>query len=95
MSQPIPEYPTHRADVEMEVMPDGSALLYDPRIDQGHILTSLSGLVWDMCDGSQTVDAIADACAALLPQDPHTAQTVHMLITSFAELHLLEEMDPS
>jgi hypothetical protein len=95
MPQSTPEYPTHRADVEMEVMPDGSALLYDHRSDQGHVLTSLGGLVWDMCDGSQTADAIADACAALLPLDPRTAQTVHTLITSFVELHLLEETDPS
>jgi hypothetical protein len=86
----IPERPQRRANVEMQVMPDGSALLYDPRTDQGHVLTALGALVWDMCDGSMSGEAISAECAALLPQQPDTASIVHALLASFQDLHLLQ-----
>jgi hypothetical protein len=91
MPAAIPDPPTRRADVEMEVMPDGSGLLYDPQADKGHVLTALGALVWDMCDGTLTAAAIADECAALLPQQPDTADIVRDLIGSFVDLHLLME----
>ncbi len=86
----LPTYPRRRENVEMEVMPDGSALLYDPQSDQGHVLTALGALVWDMCDGSMTSQAICEECAALLPQLPDTFNVVHDLIASFRELSLLQ-----
>ncbi len=73
----------------MEIMPDGSAVLYDPRDDRGHVLTAVGALVWDMCDGSQTVAAIGAELATLLPQVADVAGTARELVASFQELDLL------
>lgn len=82
--------PQRRPDVEMEVMPDGSALLFDPQTEQGHVLIPFAGLVWDMCDGTLTVADIHADLAQLLPTTPDLAATVQALLTEFAELGLLE-----
>lgn len=90
MSDITPEFPRRRPDVEMEVMPDGSALLFDPQTEQGHVLTAFAGLVWDMCDGTMTSAALTAELAQLLPALTDLAQTVQALLTEFSELGLLE-----
>ncbi len=80
---------TRRADVPMEVMPDGSALLYDPLTDQGHVLTPLGALVWDMCDGTMSADQLVAEVTAALPDVPDLIPTVTALIDEFARLDLL------
>lgn len=89
MSTAIPDPPVRRAEIEMEVMPDGSALLYDPADDQGHVLTAMDALVWDMCDGTLTIEAIIADLTTLLPNTTNTSQVVHDLLGAFAELRLL------
>lgn len=73
----------------MEVLPDGSALLYDPVADQGHALAALAALVWDMCDGTMTVEAIVADLAEQLPQMPHIAEIVDTLLNEFKQTDLL------
>lgn len=87
----VSSYPLQRADVMMEVLPDGSALLYDPLADQGHALAALAALVWDMCDGSLTAGQMIAELTATLPQIPGLEQIVQALLTEFARLGLLEE----
>jgi hypothetical protein len=82
--------PRQRADVLFEVMPDGSALLYDPLTDAGHILMAVGALAWDMCDGAQTADAIVSAIASLLPDQPEISEIVRSVLTEFADGGLLE-----
>ena len=88
MSTAIPDPPLRRAEVEMEVMPDGSALLYDPADDRGHVLTALGALVWDMCDGTLTTAAMIVDITNMMPTI-NAAQIVTDLVAAFQELHLL------
>jgi hypothetical protein len=81
--------PRQRPEIEMEVLPDGSALLFDPRDDHGHVLTALGALVWDMCDGELDHDAIVAECSALIPQVPTIPETVRTFLEEFHQLDLL------
>jgi hypothetical protein len=82
--------PVRRADIEMEVLPDGSALLYDPIADQGHAVAALAALVWDMCDGTMTVEALVADLTAQLPEVPQLAEIVEALLDEFRQTNLLE-----
>lgn len=89
----VSSYPLHRADVMLEVLPDGSALLYDPQTDQGHALAALAALVWDMSDGTLTVGEMIAELTATLPQIPDLDQVVQALLDHFTLAGLLEEAD--
>lgn len=82
--------PVRRADIEIEVLPDGSALLYDLLTDQGHALAALAALVWEMCDGTMTVEALVADLTAQLPEVPQLAEIVAVLLDEFRQQHLLE-----
>lgn len=90
MVNPTQWQPVRRADIEMEVLPDGSALLYDPIADQGHAVAALAALVLDMCDGAMTVEALVADLTAQLPQVPQIAEIVEALLDEFRQQHLLE-----
>ena len=81
--------PRQRPEIEMEVLPDGSALLFDPRDDRGHVLTALGALVWDMCDGELADEAIVAECNALIPQVSTIAEAVRTFLEEFHQLDLL------
>jgi hypothetical protein len=85
----VDEQPRHRPEVEMEVLPDGSALLFDPRDDRGHILTALGALIWEMCDGLLTDEEIVAECSALIPSEPQIADVTRAHLREFREMHLL------
>src|SRR5215467_7512727 len=85
--------PTRRADIEMEVLPDGSALLYDPVTDQGHALVPLAALIWDMCDGTLTVAALVADLKEQLPEVPQLAEIVEALLEEFIQQALLEQAE--
>jgi hypothetical protein len=85
--------PLHRANVMMEVLPDGSALLYDPQTDQGHALAALAALVWDMSDGTLTVEGMIAELTATLPRIPDLDQIVQALVDHFTQAGLLEGAD--
>jgi len=45
-------------DVRATILPDGYVLLHSPKDNLVHTLTPLGGLVWEYCDGSNTIDDI-------------------------------------
>jgi hypothetical protein len=59
-------YPTRRPDVKTYVLPDGTALLFDPVVEGGLPLDVLSSLIWDYCDGALSADEILDSPYALI-----------------------------
>lgn len=56
--------PERRADVLSEVQSDGSGLLYDPRTRYAIALNATAVAVWEACDGTRQLAAIAEEIAA-------------------------------
>ena len=82
--------PRRRPDVETYVLPDGTALLYDPIADVGFPLDLMHSLLWDFCDGILTSEGIVGELAALLPHDDTAAESARQILAEFAVQGLLE-----
>jgi hypothetical protein len=81
--------PIRRPDVQTELLPDGTCLLFDPASGLGHVLNTSAALVWDYCDGAMTAEAIAAELAALLPEFPDAASETLHVIDELRQLGLL------
>lgn len=91
MSSPVslPNAPRRRDDIETHLMPDGSALLYDPALAEGHALNITGSFIWEYCDGTLTPDEIAAELASVLPQYPEMHDEALRVIAEFAAMGLL------
>jgi hypothetical protein len=78
-----------REDVEMHLMPDGSALLYDPDRNAGYALAPLGALVWDMCDGTYTTQTLLAELEQDLVQVQGIRKDADRCLSEFARLGLL------
>jgi coenzyme PQQ synthesis protein D (PqqD) len=87
-------FPLRRADVETYLMPDGSCVLFDPRLGEGFTLNAAGALVWEYCDAALSPDEIAREVAALLPNEPQAYTDGLAVISQLLEAGLLE-MQPN
>jgi hypothetical protein len=85
---PVPGAPRRRDDIETHLMPDGSALLYDPATSEGHALNITGSFIWEYCDGTLLPDQIAAELVAVLPQVAGLHDEALRLIADFAEMGL-------
>ena len=85
----LPATPRQRDDIETHLMPDGSALLYDPVTDEGHVLNVAGSFIWEYCDGTLTPDQIAAELADVLPNSPDIPAEALRLLAELAAKGLL------
>jgi hypothetical protein len=83
-------FPLRRADVETYLMPDGSCVLFDPRLGEGFTLNPAGALVWEYCDAALATEEIAREVASLLPSEPHAYTDGLAVIAQLLEDGLLE-----
>ena len=83
-------FPLRRADVETYLLPDGSCVLFDPRLGEGFTLNAAGALVWEYCDAALSSDEIAREVAALLPNEPQAYTDGLAVISQLLEAGLLE-----
>ncbi len=83
--------PRRRSDVLVEFLPDGSAVLYDPRTEVAYSLTASAAVVWDTCDGEQSADTMANHLAAVYeaPSDV-IMRDVQTLLGHLSQIGLLD-----
>jgi Coenzyme PQQ synthesis protein D (PqqD) len=84
----LPVTPRQRENIETHLMPDGSALLYDPATGKGHVLNVTGSFIWEYCDGTLMPDQIAADLAELLPQEPNLHAEALRLIAELEALGL-------
>lgn len=84
----LPVAPRQRENIETHLMPDGSALLYDPATGKGQALNVTGSFIWEYCDGTLTPDQIAAELAELLPQEPDIHAEALRLIAELEALGL-------
>ena len=83
-------FPLRRADVETYLMPDGSCVLFDPRLGEGFTLNAAGALVWEYCDAALSTEEIAREVAALLPNEPKAYTDGLAVMSQLMEAGLLE-----
>ena len=83
-------FPLRRADVETYLMPDGSCVLFDPRLGEGFTLNAAGALVWEYCDAALSTEESAREVASLLPNEPHAYTDELAVMSQLLELDLLE-----
>ncbi len=85
--------PCRRTDVLAEFLPDGSAVLFDPRTEIAYPLTATAAVVWESCDGAHTTASMVDELAAVFeaPSDV-IERDVQAFLGHLVEIGLL---DPS
>ncbi len=84
------DFPLRRADVETYLMPDGSCVLFDPRLGEGFTLNAAGALVWEYCDAALSTEEIAREVASLLPNEPQAYTDGLAVMSQLRELGLLE-----
>lgn len=84
--------PQRRLDVRVEPLPDGSAVLYDPRAETAYAISESAALVWELCDGTHGAAAITEELAAVYDAPlARIARDVDALLRHLHELGLLEQ----
>jgi PqqD family protein of HPr-rel-A system len=82
--------PTRSSDVTLQRVGQ-EAILYDRRHGRAHVINDSAARIWDLCDGSATLDEIAGAFAASYGMP---AASVHddvvRILTTFRELRVLD-----
>ena len=83
--------PRRRSDILAEFLPDGSAVLFDPRTEMAYPLTATAAVVWDTCDGAHTPAAMVDELAAVYDAPAEVLdRDVRALLVHLCEIGLLE-----
>lgn len=83
--------PRRRADIRIERLPDGSAVLFDPETMMTYAVTHSAVMVWEACDGAHSPDAITLALTDAYDAPPDIiTQDVDALLAHFHDLGLLE-----
>jgi hypothetical protein len=88
----LAHHPRRRPEVEIYVLPDATALLFDPATEEGHALNTAAALVWEYCDGASCAEQIAAEMAALIPQSADMGPQTLQILDEFVGLGLL--LDP-
>lgn len=61
-------------------------VVYDPAADELHALNVTSALIWEMCDGETSVEAMAEAIHDLLEGAPPVPEVVPQVRDALATL---------
>lgn len=87
----LPERPRRRDEIAFQPMPDGTAVLVDPVTGAACALNATGARVWQLCDGSRTLDEIAAALAEEFDVTPAQARhDIAALLHALGELDMLE-----
>ncbi len=68
-------------------------VVWDPEQDELHVLNLTSAMIWRLCDGTASVEAMVEALADTLPDAPGPAAievAVRETVARFEALGLLE-----
>jgi PqqD family protein of HPr-rel-A system len=59
----LPDRPAVRPDLRIEALED-ELVLYDPRSGRAYVLNPTASALWERCDGSRSVETLAQELAA-------------------------------
>jgi Coenzyme PQQ synthesis protein D (PqqD) len=73
--------------VETTTLPDGQAVIVLTKTEWAHTLSPLGAIVWEFCDGTNSVDEIVSLVTNLpgIPQRPELAKEIALLIETMEQ----------
>src|SRR5215470_19479281 len=82
-------------DVKAKILPDGYVLLHIKYINWVYTLTPLAGLVWEFCDGNNTLEEVVARICAIeeVGADPALSGKIADLMAELEKAGLLLEKD--
>lgn len=85
--------PTRSQDLRATTLPDGFVVLLSEKTGWAHSLTPLAALVWEFCDGQNTVDEIAAQINAIpeVISRPVSPEEIQELLNQFSEDGFLDD----
>ena len=83
--------PRRRRDVNSQLLPDGSMILFDAAAARAYPISESAAIVWHACDGMHTTGAIVDELADIYdaPAD-QIARDVEAVLAHLRYIGLLE-----
>lgn len=71
---------------------EDECLLYDEERGRIHVLNAVAADVWEMCDGTQSIEAMAEAVRAgyAVPGNADVVADIRSVVTALARLDLLD-----
>ena len=83
--------PLRSEEIETKILPDGYIVLYNSKTEWSHTLTPLGAVVWELCDGTLTVEEILHHVRELTERqgDDELGAQVVKLIDEFITLGLV------
>src|SRR5215831_18738794 len=83
--------PRRRSEIRADPLPDGSAVLFDPRTEMAYAITTSATLVWEACDGRHSTAAIVESLMALYDAPSEViSRDVQALLQHLAACDLLQ-----
>ena len=88
--------PQRRTDIFVEGSQD-EAMLYHPESDELHVLNPTARLIWDLCDGTHSMDDMVNQVrvAFRVPAHVNLQHDVEQTLNEFAQKGLLVQAEPS
>ena len=87
--KPAARAPRRRDDLAAREL-EGEVLLYDSSGARAHALNATAARVWELCDGTRTLDEIVDGIREIFDVDKPTARRdVERLLVEFGQRGLL------
>ena len=80
------QIPRRRDDLIERELPE-ELILYDPENDRAFLLNRVAALIWDLCDGNNSVEMIADQIATMFT---NPVKQIHDDVRSFIGKYLRE-----
>ena len=69
---------------------DGEVVLFDPKRNRVHNLNLTASVIWELCDGTRTVEELAEDMACLFEVEVAVVHSdVKRTVTDFSRSHLL------
>lgn len=69
---------------------DGEAVLFDPKRNRVHTLNATAAIVWQLCDGSRTVEQLAEDVALIFGVDSsNVMEDLPTILADFQKAHLI------
>jgi hypothetical protein len=83
--------PRRSDEVDTKLLPDGYIVLYNIKTEWGHTLTPLGAVVWELCDGTLSVEEIVHHVGELTERsgDAELGAQVVKLVDEFVTLGLV------
>lgn len=94
MTEIMTSNPKRDPDIETTSLPDGYAVLVMKKTDWAHTINPLAAIVWEFCDGTNSVDeiiALIQAVPELEPRPQLREEVIGLLNQFEADGFLLSE----